>query len=649
MISINNLSVFHGGDALFEDVSFFINDKDRIGLVGRNGAGKSTLMKILAGLSNPDAGTISRPKEATVGYLSQELTFHGNRSVLQETETAFKEIKALEKRYAGLTDKVSHATSHEDPSYMEMLTEWHDLGHRLEILGIGKLEEQMERILVGLGFERKDFSRSVNEFSGGWQMRIELAKLLLQKPDLLLLDEPTNHLDIEAIIWLEEFLQDYEGAVLLVSHDRAFLDRVTNKTIEIINRNIDEYPASYSKFVELRKERRDHLLAQKKNQDRDIRQTELLIEKFRYKASKAKFAQSLIKQLDRTERIEVEDEDNSSIRFRFPEAPRSGQMVFQAKHLTKRYGEKTILKNINFEIDRGDRIAFVGKNGEGKTTTAKIIVGEELAEGEIHAGYNVKTGFYAQHQADRLEGNETVFTTIDKMAGHEMSPKVRSLLGAFLFRGDDVDKKVKVLSGGEKSRLALAKLLLEPVNFLVLDEPTNHLDMRSKEVLKEALKNYSGTLVVVSHDRDFLDGLVNKILYFKNQTIKEHLGGVYEFLESQKTASFRELELSRGTLSEQKKENVAQKGKNQSVNSNDKPKQKELKKLERQVSDAEKKISELEATIAHVEHKLSKPELLDENESKEIYSHYNKYKQQLSEEMTRWEKLGAQLEEFRNN
>ncbi|MBA3649524.1 MAG: ABC-F family ATP-binding cassette domain-containing protein [Chitinophagales bacterium] len=641
MISVTNLGVHYGGEYLFEDVTFLINPRDRIGLTGKNGAGKSTLLKILAGNDSADEGTVSFPKEFTRGYLSQELNFNGSKTVLRETETAFAEIKNLEKHYAELTESVSHHANHQEKEYLDLLNDWHDAGHRLEILGIGTLESQMEKILLGLGFERTDFSRNVSEFSGGWQMRIELAKLLLQKPDLLLLDEPTNHLDIEAIIWLEEFLQDYAGAVVLVSHDRAFLDRVTNRTIEISNKKIEDYPCSYSKYVHLRKERRDHLLAQKKNQDKEIRQTEVLIEKFRYKASKAKFAQSLIKQLDRKERIEVDDEDASSIRFRFPEAERSGQVVFEAKHINKSFGNKNILQNISFEISRGDRIAFVGRNGEGKTTMAKIIVGEEEAKGELKPGYNVKIGFYAQHQADRLSGEETVFNTIDKIAPSEMSSRVRSLLGAFLFRGDDVDKKVKVLSGGEKSRLSLAKLLLEPVNFLVLDEPTNHLDMRSKEVLKEALNKYNGTLVVVSHDRDFLDGLVNKIYYFKNQSIKEYAGGVYEFLESQKSETFRDLELQKN--SERNGKEVPK-----LISSEDtRQLQKDRKKLERQVTEAEKKISDLETSISHVELKISRPELLPAEETKEIYSHYTLYKQQLEKEMNRWSELSEQLQGIR--
>jgi len=641
MIFINNLSVVHGGVPLFEEVTFLINPRERIGLVGRNGAGKSTLLKILAGINHADGGEISFPKEFTTGYLSQDILFRGKNTVLQEAESAFKEIKEKEKHYNELTEKVS---THPDPSskeYLDLLNDWNDAGHHLEILGIGTLEEQMEKILVGLGFERSDFNRNVNEFSGGWQMRIELAKLLLQKPDLLLLDEPTNHLDIEAIIWLEEFLQDYEGAVVIVSHDRAFLDRVTSRTIEIANHTIEDYPCSYTRYVTLRQERRDHLMSQKKNQDNQIRQTEMLIEKFRYKASKAKFAQTLIKQLDRTERIEVEDEDNSAIRFKFPEAERSGQLVFEAKHAKKNYGEKNILSEVSFQIQRGDRVAFVGRNGEGKTTLVKMLVGEEpVTDGVVTIGHNVKLGFYAQHQADRLNNDETVFDTIDKIAPYEMRTRVRGLLGAFLFRGDDIYKKTKVLSGGEKSRLALAKLLLEPVNTLILDEPTNHLDMRSKDVLKEALKNYQGTLILVSHDRDFLDGLVNKIYYFRNHHIKEYLGGVYEFLQSQKAESFREIELKK------KPEPEVEVSKHSVNNDEAKQKQKEQKKLERQIKESEKKIAEIESAIQHIEFKLSKPETLSEIESKDIYSLYYKYKQQLEEEMNNWTQSSQRLEQL---
>ena len=645
MIFINNLSVHHAGNYLFEEVTFLINPRERIGLVGKNGAGKSTLLKILAGIIQQDEGTISFPKGFTNGYLSQELSFHSDRTVIEEAGTAFKEIREFEKHYDDLTHQVSHHHDHNSKEYLDLLNEWHDVQHHLDMLGVSTLEEQMEKILVGLGFERSDFNRNVNEFSGGWQMRIELAKLLLKKPDLLLLDEPTNHLDIEEIIWLEEFLQDYSGAVLLVSHDRAFLDRVTSRTIDIVNHQIEDYPCSYSKYVGLRQERRDHLTKQKNNQDRQIKQTEQLIEKFRYKASKAKFAQSLIKQLDRTDRIETDDEDNSSIRFKFPEAERSGQLVFEAKNLTKKYGEKTILENIGFQILRGERVAFVGRNGEGKTTMAKMLVQEELpTEGEIRSGHNAKIGFYAQHQADRLSGEMTVFDTIDKIAPYEMRTRVRGLLGSFLFRDDDVYKKVKVLSGGEKSRLSLAKLLLEPVNVLILDEPTNHLDMRSKDVLKAALQNYQGTLILVSHDRDFLDGLVNKVFYFKNHSIKEYIGGVYECLQSQKAESFRDIELAKGLVTEARQLAAGIKKKNNAPSPEHKQPHKDLKKLKKQVSDSEKKIAELEAALAHVEFKLSKPELLSEGESKEIYTHYDRYKKQLEEEMARWSQLGESLE-----
>jgi ATP-binding cassette subfamily F protein 3 len=470
-------------------------------------------------------------------------------------------------------------------------------------------------------------------------MRVELAKLLLQKPDLLLLDEPTNHLDIEAIIWLEDFLSSYEGAIILVSHDRAFLDRVTNRTIEIVNGGIEDYPCSYSKYTILREERREHLANQKKNQDRQIKHTEDLIEKFRYKANKAKFAQSLIKQLERTERVEVPDEDTSSIHFHFPDAPRSGLVVFEGKNIVKNYGSKHVLSEVSFKIERGERVAFVGRNGEGKTTMAKILVGEESSEGDSNIGHNVNIGFYAQHQADRLAGNKTVFETIDAIAPHEMSTRVRGLLGAFLFSGDDIYKKVSVLSGGEKSRLALAKLLLEPYNLLVLDEPTNHLDMRSKDILKEALLDYNGTLLIVSHDRDFLDGLVNKIFYFRNRHIKEYLGGVYDFLKSQQSANFRELEL--------KKENqIKNAGPVASNFERSKQHQKERNKLERQLQTTEKKITELEQLVAHIELKLSRPQELSASESSKIFSQYEDCKNELAKEMEQWTKWSEQLQQL---
>ena len=576
MVGINKLSVHHAGTYLFDEISFMVQPRDRIGLVGKNGAGKTTLLKILAGMNAADEGTISFPKEYSIGYLSQELSFNGNRSVMEEAEEAFKEIKKLQQHYDELTLKVSEESNHQSKEYLVLLDQWHEVSHRLELLGLASLQEQLEKILTGLGFERNDFSRSVSEFSGGWQMRVELAKLLLQKPDLLLLDEPTNHLDIEAIIWLENFLSSYEGAIILVSHDRAFLDRVTNRTIEIVNGRIEDYPCSYSKYIILREERREHIANQKKNQDRQIRHTEDLIEKFRYKANKAKFAQSLIKQLARTERIEIPDEDSSSIRFRFPDAPRSGLVVFEAKDIAKNYGSKNVFQDVSFKIERGDRVAFVGRNGEGKTTMAKILVGEESGEGLAHIGHNVKTGFYAQHQADRLAGNKTVFETIDSIAPHEMHTRVRGLLGAFLFSGDDIYKKVSVLSGGEKSRLALVKLLLEPYNLLVLDEPTNHLDMRSKDILKEALLAYNGTLVIVSHDRDFLNGLVSKIFYFRQHHIKEYLGGVYEFLQSQQSATFRELELK-------KEMNDKKAGPIENLHQHNRQQQKEKNKLEKQL------------------------------------------------------------------
>ncbi|HAP01547.1 MAG TPA: glycosyl transferase family 2, partial [Bacteroidetes bacterium] len=482
MINVNGIAISHGGEYLFSDVTFLINDRDRIGLVGRNGTGKSTILKILAGMISTDEGSIAFPRECTIGYLQQDLTFKSGRTVFEETASALEEIKRLEARVHDLTEKVTNTTDFSGDDYMDLLQELHDAQEHLHLLEAGNQEEKIEKVLLGLGFEREQFHNLVSTFSGGWQMRVELAKILLKQPTLLLLDEPTNHLDIESIQWLEEFLSDYPGAIIIVSHDKRFLDNLTNRTIEISLGKIEDYKAPYSKYIQLRKERREATMNAYKNQQNDIRQTEMLIEKFRAKANKAKMAQSLIKQLDRMDKIELEDEDNSAMRFRFPDAPRSGVVVAEAKSMTKQYGDKVILKNIGFQINRNDRVAFVGRNGEGKTTLTKIINGEEPFTGDCQLGYNVKVGYYAQHQAEKLNGNMTVYDTVDHLAPHDMRPRLRNLLGSFLFGGNDVDKKVKVLSGGEKSRLALACLLLEPSNLLILDEPTNHLDMRSKDV-----------------------------------------------------------------------------------------------------------------------------------------------------------------------
>jgi ATP-binding cassette, subfamily F, member 3 len=637
MISLQNISIHFGGTYLFEEISFLINKNDKIGLVGKNGAGKSTLLKILARQQEPDSGQINYPKDCTVGYLRQELQHLQGKTVWQETETAFNELKEVDAQIHELMEIITHATNHESEEYHDQLNALHEATMRFEELGGNRIESEIEKVLLGLGFERNEFTRPCEELSGGWQMRIELAKILLRKPNLILLDEPTNHLDIEAIQWLEVFLKNYEGAVILVSHDRAFLDAVTSRTVEITNGQAEDYKAPYSKYVALRKERRETVLNAQRNQQREIEKTEQLIEKFRYKASKAKFAQSLIKQLDRMDRIDIEDEDASSIHFRFPEAPRSGQLIMEAKNLSKTFGKKEVLKNVNFQILRGERIAFVGKNGEGKTTLTKLLMkDEEISGGEIIFGHNIKIGYYAQHQADRLDGNDTVFETIDNKATGDMRTRVRNLLGAFLFSGEAADKKVKVLSGGEKSRLALCCLLLEKYNVLVLDEPTNHLDMRSKDVLKEALQSFEGTLIIVSHDRDFLNGLTNKVYYFKNGNVTENIGGIYEFLEKQQIGSLRELERKNSTsqqsASSVEKNSVTVKKKSE----------KEIKQLERKVKKSEEEIKRLEEALALVEKKLSQPALI-QSDQQTIYAEYEKLKTRLDTEMENWTNLEAEL------
>ena len=641
MITVSNLSIQFGGNYLFEDVTFLIGSKDRIGLTGKNGAGKSTLLKIISGFQKPEKGEVSIQSKCTIGYLPQEMVHNLGKTVFEEASSAFVEVKYLEKEIEKINKELSEREDYESASYMELITKLNDANERFQMIGGYTMEASIEVILLGLGFEKSDFSRLMDEFSGGWRMRVELAKILLQKPSAILLDEPTNHLDIESIQWLEDFLKNYEGAVVMVSHDKAFLDNITKRTVEISLGQIYDYKANYSKYLELRKERREQQTAAAKNQEKYIQQTEQLINKYRAKASKASFAQSLIKKLDRLDRIEVDNEDNVAIRFRFPSAPRAGKVVLEVNRVAKKYGENQILKDINLLIGRQERIAFVGRNGEGKTTLLKIIVGDLEHEGEIKLGHNVEIGYYAQNQAELLDGEKSVFETIDDVAAGEIRKQVRSLLGSFLFSGDDVDKKVKVLSGGEKSRLALCKLLLHPYNLLVLDEPTNHLDIRSKEILKEAILKFDGTLIIVSHDRDFLKGLTDKVYEFKNGGIKEHIGDVQVFLKAKNVASLAELNLDKTKKEEKKKAT-----KESNSNYEDKKKQdKEDRKIRNQISKFENEIAELETKVKEIDDKLLDPEQYKVivNDTA-IFTEYEKLKKELEQKMKKWGELNEKLE-----
>ncbi len=644
MISLDKISLNFGGFDLFKDLSFLINPKDRIGLIGKNGAGKTTLLKIIKGIDTPSSGNIAYPKNITIGYLPQQMKLNDSRTLKKETELAFDELLKLKKKIAVLNNEIAEDEDYHSDEYLKKLDDIHELNERYNILGGDNYEAQLEQTLIGLGFERSDFNRPTSEFSGGWRMRVELAKLLLQKPDLFLLDEPTNHLDIESIQWLEDFLKNYSGAIILVSHDKAFLNAVCNRTIEISLGKITDQKMCYSDFVKWKKEQREIQIAAYKNQQKQIEDIETFIERFRYKATKAVQVQSRIKQLEKMDRLEIEEVDNSALKINFPPAPRSGRVVVDAKNISKNYDHLVVLNNIDLKVEQGEKIAFVGRNGEGKTTLARIIMGELQHQGTAQLGHNVKIGYFAQNQAQLLNEGITVFETIDEIAVGEVRTKIRDILGAFLFSGEDADKKVKVLSGGEKTRLAMIKLMLEPVNFLVLDEPTNHLDIRSKEILKNALINFTGTVLLVSHDREFLDGLVNCVYEFRNKKIKQHLGGIYEFLEKKKIESLKELEVN-NTAKKTNKSNISKNGSSQELSFQERKEiNKNISRLEKQVEKTELEIHTLETENAELENILSSAEQLDDQS---IFEKYETQKESLKLAMENWEKLNEELEDWK--
>jgi ATP-binding cassette subfamily F protein 3 len=645
MISANNISVYFGGQELFDKVSFMVNKGDRIGLVGKNGAGKSTLLRILSGEQSPNEGSISTPNESTLGYLRQDLEFKEGRTVQQEAELAFKEIKELEEKINAINLEMSERTDYESDAYMQLITDLNELNERFGLLGGYTIQSDMSQVLLGLGFQLDDFSRQTNEFSGGWRMRLELAKILLSKPDVLLLDEPTNHLDIESIVWLEGWLKSYSGAVVLVSHDRTFLDAVTNRTIDLILGKANDYKASYSKYVELRKDRQEKQIQSKKNQDKEVKQTKMLIEKFRAKKSKAAFAQSLIKKLDKMDVIEVEQDDTASMHFKFPPAPHSGKVTLKVNDVAKSYDDLQVLKGINLLLERGEKIAFVGKNGEGKTTLAKVIVDAISYDGDVEYGHQVKMGYYAQNQSELLDEDKTIIEVIEDAADEQSRPRVRDMLGSFLFSGDAAQKKVKVLSGGERARVALCKLLLEPVNLLIMDEPTNHLDMISKDILKKALNKYDGTLIIVSHDRDFLQGLTQKVYEFKDQNIKEHLGDIHDFLNAKKVADFKQFELENKQKATTKK---TQDSDNKSNYLERKQADKDIKKTSNKVKSLERSVEALENELKELDTELAKPERYKELSSQAgFFESYQEKQKQLALYMSEWEQNLELLEELK--
>jgi len=647
MVSIENLSVEFGGFTLFDNVSFVLNKNERIALTGKNGAGKSTLLKIMAGLQHPTGGNVSYPRDATIGYLPQQMKLSNSRSVREEASLAFENLQKMERDLKYLHQEMDERTDYESEEYATIIQRATDLQELLQMSGIHNFEAEVEKTLLGLGFIRSDFDRQTAEFSGGWRMRIELAKLLLQAPDVLLLDEPTNHLDIESIQWLENFLLNHTNAVMLVSHDRAFLDTTTNRTIEIVLGEAHDYKVNYSKYVELRKERREQQLRAFENQQKQIKDTENFIERFRYKPTKS----NQVKQLEKVERIEIDEVDNSRLNLKFPPAPRSGSYPIIIENVSKSYGDHKVFKDVTFNLERGEKVAFVGKNGEGKSTLVKCIMGEIDFKGKLEPGHNVKIGYFAQNQAQLLDENQTVFETIDNVATGDIRTKIRDILGAFMFGGEASEKKVKVLSGGERSRLAMIRLLLEPVNLLILDEPTNHLDLVSKDVLKKAIKEFDGTAIIVSHDRDFLDDLVSKVYEFGGGKVTENLGGIYDYLSKKKLDNLQQLEASSSSPNSSNTTNITSEANNdpKSLSKLTYEEQKEQnrnqRKLERQIKTIEDNIEALENKLKKLENELSTAEGASNST---LLQKYLKTKNILDTEMNKWEVLILELDSLLN-
>ena len=645
ILALNKASLFFGGRAIFDAIGFQINPGDRIGLVGRNGAGKSTLLKLIAGDYSLDEGSISKAKEVRIGFLRQDLKMDMDKSIVEIARSAFDELTRINERIEEINKEFEVRTDYESDSYAALIDELSELSERFGLLGGDSIDADVELVLKGLGFTPETFEKPLHTFSGGWRMRAELARLLLQKPELLLLDEPTNHLDIESIMWLEKHLSESNQTLMVVSHDRTFLDNVTTRTIEITLGKAYDFNAPYTRYVELRADLREKQLATAKNQEREIKQTEELIERFRAKASKASFAQSLIKKLERMERIEVDQEDTSAMHFKFQPAPRSGKVVAKAESVRKAYGENLVLRGVDLEIERGDRVAFVGQNGQGKSTLVKALLKEISAEGMLELGHNVQVGYFAQDQADELDGNLTALQTIENAAPEEMRKHARSLLGSFMFRGEDVEKKVKVLSGGERGRLALCKLLLKPINFLVMDEPTNHLDMNSKDVLKKSLLSFDGTLLVVSHDREFLEGLVTKTVEFRDQRVKTLLGGIDYYLEQRKLENMRAVEAKSAT--EKKSKKAQKKDDGQLGYKERKQLEKDIRSLSRKLADVEAEIENLEETLEDWDGKLADADsYMELMKDADFYPKYEKKKEELASKMNLWEDIQIEKDQL---